>query len=265
MKLKYILILFLFVLPEFVFAQYYNYLTYGFNTMELRYFEDGEEKTQHAYYLLNNQLYTNCEISEPLDIDYNWNGIRYEIPSRIPVSRPNGYRVDLVRIMGDGGYTHAWNEDSRTLPDMSIKEVSPGAIVRKFEDGTIEKYYDLPVPDLEHIYLTVFIRNIFTYLRDDSIDYLRHSYNGDTRYRGKDTVWIFIMLPYLKKHELAIIRNCLFAKHRYNFQMPYWKELFGKYYSIHYNGIYTNSKVMEQLTDDEKWFLELILEYENKS
>jgi hypothetical protein len=71
------------------------------------------------------------------------------------------------------------------------------------------------------------------------------------------------MLPYFKKHELAVIRNCLFAKHRYDFQIQYWKELFTTYYSQYYKGIYTDSEVMEQFTDDERWLMDLIIEYEN--
>jgi hypothetical protein len=36
------------------------------------------------------------------------------------------------------------------------------------------------------------------------------------------------------------------------------------YYSQYYKGIYTNSEVREQFTDDEKWLLDLIIEYEKK-
>jgi hypothetical protein len=71
-------------------------------------------------------------------------------------------------------------------------------------------------------------------------------------------------LKKLTKNELAIFRNCLFAKHGYAFQQPAWHEFMNKYYNgfISYRGSYSNAEVLTQLSDVERRLLELILTYE---
>jgi hypothetical protein len=250
MNFKYILIALLMLPPDVVYPQYFKYESYGFNTSEV----EDKDGSHFEYILTDNDNYSNARITGPLDFDYNWNGIRYEIPERgAGVPQDNRKSVNIIALLDGGRGTVIWKGDRKEISGM-IHSSTVGNLVLD-QGGTLVKYYDLPVFDIEHHYLTVFIRNIFELLHDDSIAWMRQ--NSDPSNNG-----LLIMLPYFKKHELAIIRNCLFAKHRYDFQIPYWKELFTAYYSQYYKGIYTNSEAMEQFTDDEKWLLELVIKYE---
>jgi hypothetical protein len=231
----------------------YNVLSFGFNTVETQEFYDGQFITRKSYYLLNNPLYTNAEISEPLD--YEFAGIRYELPS---TSRARAGEVsnDLLRFqINDGAYTHSIAEDGKD--DAVILVNTFGTLVRSYGDKRLI-YYDIPFFELEHIYLSVFIKNIFSWMENRIAD-IRHNPNYE-----KMLDPFLIMFPHFTNHELAIIRNCLFAKKGYNFQSPYWNKIFNLFYSREYEGLYTEEEVFAQFTDDEKWLLDLILEYERK-
>jgi hypothetical protein len=249
MNFKYILIFVL--LPVLIYPQYFKYESYGFNTIE----NNGEDGRHFQYILTDNANYSNCLLIGPLEFDYNWNGIRYEIPERrVSDHQDNWKSVDIIALLDGGRGTTTWKGDVKAIEGMA--SMTAANLIIDHGDTRLTKYYDIPVFDIEHYYLTVFVRNIFTLLHDDSIAWMRSV-------RDSSDSALMIMMPYFKKHELAIIRNCLFAKHRYDFQIPYWKELFTIYYSQYYKGIYTNSEVMKQFTDDERWLLDLISEYEN--
>jgi hypothetical protein len=63
--------------------------------------------------------------------------------------------------------------------------------------------------------------------------------------------------------ELAIFRNCLYAIKGYKFTNSTWTEFFNKY--LHgYNARYSNDEVMALFTENEKWLLNLIIQYENR-
>jgi hypothetical protein len=248
MNFKYILIWLLMLLPDLVYPQYFKYESYGFNTIET----EGNDGRHFQYILTDNANYSNAQITGPLDFDYNWNGIRYEIPERSTSIRQGNLKsVDIIALLDGGRGTSTWEGEKKIIG--TIYSMTGVNLILDWGD-TLVKYYDIPTFDIEHHYLTVFIRNIFELLHDDSIAWMRQGHDPS----GSG---LLIMLPYFKKHELAIIRNILFAKHRYDFQIPYWKELFTTYYSQYYKGIYTNSEVMEQFTDDERWLLDLIIEY----
>jgi hypothetical protein len=63
--------------------------------------------------------------------------------------------------------------------------------------------------------------------------------------------------------ELTIFRNCLYAIKGYKFANSAWTEFFSKYLDG-YNGRYTNDEVTSMFTKNEKWLLDLIIQYESK-
>ena len=75
-----------------------------------------------------------------------------------------------------------------------------------------------------------------------------------------------VLIPLLQgrtARELAIFRNCLFAKKGLKFQTQIWTDFFNEYLDG-YNGKFTNEEVMAMFTDNEKYLLDLIKKYENR-
>jgi hypothetical protein len=102
------------------------------------------------------------------------------------------------------------------------------------------------------LYVPEFTQNMITILSHGNLFRMREDpVTGFQKY-----------LPYFTKYELAIIRNCLFAKHGYDFQTEPWKRFMETYYSSNYKGMYTNAEVLERFSDNEKGLLNSILEYE---
>jgi hypothetical protein len=135
-------------------------------------------------------------------------------------------------------------------------------MIKYYRGGNVEKFYNIPEFEVEQKYVTEFVQNMMILLSNEYIAVMRKEYNDSGKIE-EDHLFL-VLLPHFTKYELAIIRNCLFAKRGYAFQTPYWKRFIETYYSENYNGFYANSEVMEYFSDDEKWLLKLILEYENK-
>jgi hypothetical protein len=62
--------------------------------------------------------------------------------------------------------------------------------------------------------------------------------------------------------ELAIFRNCLYAIKGYKFANSTWTDFFNDYLAG-YIGQFSNDKVTEMFTDNEKWLLNLVIQHEN--
>jgi hypothetical protein len=120
------------------------------------------------------------------------------------------------------------------------------------DDGIVKKFYNMPETELYDKFMRALVRQIKWVSSDE---FLR---------RTGTKVEIDEQLKKLTKTELAIFRNCLFAKHGYAFQQPAWLEFMDKYYNefTGYRGIYSNAAVLNQLNANENWLLESILEYE---
>ena len=149
-----------------------------------------------------------------------------------------------------------WPDGRRTL----YKEITynSNGLTVTF-NGFTRYFYDIPEIELIDIFLQKYVNDIFELLlNNNNLTRIRNNNNAN-RYND-----ILKLLSILKKQELAIIRNCIFAKYQYSFQTQYWKDFINKYYLNNYNGIYTNAETMEKLSENEKWLLDLIIEYERR-
>jgi hypothetical protein len=75
-----------------------------------------------------------------------------------------------------------------------------------------------------------------------------------------------LIIPVLQgrtARELAILRNCLFAIKGYKFSNSTWIEFFNKYLES-YRPQYSNAEVIAMFTNNEKWLLDLVIQYENR-
>jgi hypothetical protein len=98
-----------------------------------------------------------------------------------------------------------------------------------------------------------------------------------------------LLISQLKKHELSIMRNLLFARHNYAFRTEFWQDFMNTYYPKSYGGIwplssyrreegisfmenfyhgdyiglYTESEIINKFDLFEQRLLEIIIEYEN--
>ena len=269
------LIVFLF-LPFSLFGQVINYLSSGYNTKEI--INDGNVHISRS--MINNTLYSNVWIyylddREPVALLFESvekNNIvlipfnldrELHLGSKVYHKAEEGYSTkdnftEIWKITNNRLTYVKWLwSDGRRIKNKEITYNSNGLTVT-FESFMI-KLYNIPEVELIDIFLRKYVEDIFELLLDNKNlariknDYDTQGYND-----------ILKLLPILRKQELAIIRNCIFAKYRFSFQTPYWKDFFQKYYISNYNGTNTNAKVMEQLSDNEKWLLELIIEYERK-
>jgi hypothetical protein len=174
----------------------------------------------------------------------------------------NGY--DLSRKSDLWDYTNiSWGYHYRNPKNILSTST---ALTEIFSEFTIDKYYNVTEFEIEEKYLTIFVRNIRTIIYDKNIDTIRYQMErygveiAKSKYKG---VGFLMYLPYFTKDELAVIRNCLFAQRGYKFETEYWSKFIKTYYNKDYKGFYTNSETLRLFTDDEKWFLNLILRYEN--
>jgi hypothetical protein len=198
---------------------YFEWLSNGFNARE--YLLDYSHITAYEYYLLNNPNYSNAMIeSFSPPITESNNNLRYEIYQKKNDDYHGSFILDLLE------------EDSKYIIwGFSLKEDQPerivlgeGSMTFVYSDGGTVKYYNIPEHELENKYLTEFVGNIrLLFSEDSTISYFREEYVQRQRYSSNMyTIDGFMgYLPHFTKEELAIIRNCLFAKHGYAFQNSY--------------------------------------------
>jgi hypothetical protein len=252
--------------------EYLMYVSFGYNAVETAY-DDGDKSTD--FYMLNNPLYSNVRI---MDFDYGvedtsllspiLGSTRYHLMAGYiendstylkewPLTNALKHYYDYYR----GGYTgpegagfqyktengkmvSAWYihryREGETYAD-SIKYRPDGSVIVDFGRFTM-RFYNIPEKELIKRYLTAFTQATKQHL--NRLD--------DEALQGRT------------KEELAIIRNCLFAKYNYNFQTKKWKVFMTDYYDKNYKGINSNQEVMNMLNEREKKLLERIIYYENK-
>jgi hypothetical protein len=252
--------------------EYLEYISFGFNAIE---HIDRHGKSTD-FYMLNNPLYSNMKI---MDFDYGVGNStplspilgteRYHLMEGYienescflrewPLTRglhhyygrymegytgPEGagmmYKTDKNGRMISARYIHRYREDSTLV--QSVKYNSDGSVTVDFDDYTM-RFHNIPRQELIDIYLTIFTDNALGYL---------HILNDET-------------LLGRTKEELAIIRNIIFAKYKYDFQSPKWKQFIIKYYDKNYKGSRSSQEVMNLLNGREKELLEKIIEYEKR-
>jgi hypothetical protein len=283
-KIKCFFIFFLF-LPFVLFGQVLNYLSPGYNTKET--IDDGRIFLNR--YLINISSYSNIWIyysmgKEPIALlfeNVRKNNDIELIPFNLDKPLHLGSLIyhkveesysteedfiEIWKVVNNKLTSVEWIwSDGRRIKDKRIIYNSNGLNVNF--DSFLIKLYNIPEAELIDIFLKEYVKDIFELLLDNkNLNRIKNDYNSN-RYNeilSGNYNDILRLLPFLKKQELAIIRNCIYAKYRFSFQTPYWRDFFQKYYISNYNGTNNNAKVIEQLSDNEKWLLELIIEYEKR-
>jgi hypothetical protein len=248
------------------FGQYFDYISLGYNTVETTN-ERGEE-ISIVYYFSNDQF-------SKMTIERAYNVLLLETKTTnewgevISVDTLLGGGIEFHSTYRDEGYYNfdGFNEIYRTVDGKLIFveldyrgdkylsekiEYTSSGLTVYMDDGIVKKFYNMPEAELYDKFMRALVREIKWVCSDE---FLRRS--------GTRGV-IDEQLKKLTKDELAIFRNCLFAKHAYAFQHPAWQEFMEKYYNEFggYRSIYSNAEVLNQLSANENWLLESILEYE---
>lgn len=237
-----------FVAPEGYFANIANYQ----NTME----EHLNGATRFEYFLLEHPQYSDAQILPRVTENERTSSVshlRYEIPEKSQNGEPSGA---TVLSLLDSGTRRQAAPHSFDLPKIHYTTCSTREM---YSPDFVRKFYDIPSFEVEQKYLTEFVRDIKQIVRSDNLSLLRREVE-----QNKQSAAFLVYLPYFKKDGLAIIRNCLFAKRGYKFEIDFWKQFMAAYYSETYSGVYTNEETLALFTDDERWFLRVILEHEKR-
>jgi hypothetical protein len=262
---KFVLVCFLLFLPQLVTAQIYRYITQGYNTREE--FNKSTGKTVYKYYIIDNDKYSNVEINGLYEL-YEL-GILYD---ELYAIYDAGVAVKFEFPEDDNS---AWIVSLRGWVEANSFELIEGrrGLIKTIKGKNMiifdytnvrVKLYNTPEHEIEHKYLTLFVKNIIRIINEIyslsiKSDGFNSSFNPEYRIRefSKD------LLPNLKKQELAIMRNLLFARHNYTFQTVFWKDFMEVYYPGNYTGLNTELVVMKQFNWFEKWLLDQLIKYEN--
>jgi hypothetical protein len=239
----------------FLFCFVFYVIAHGYNTKEII---DNTGKKDYEYCTFYNKKYSDVLIKESLEFKAGYgpgDELRYEVPARY--DRNPRAIITLGGFGGDGDFSltpSSWGEPIK----ISITE---GERIHNFKNGASIRYYNTPEDEIEQKYLTLFVKNM---IRIIDASHSRSIDDPDAvSYMNKQVVFD-ILLPSLKKQELAIIRNLLFARHNYAFQTPFWRNFMNIYYPEKYNGLYSEWEVKQRFNWFEEWLLALVIEYEKK-
>ena len=285
-------VIFLMALSQIAVAEMFEILSLGFNTRETIDSETGE--MMREFYMLNNDMYSTAQMQEFTEAvnalyaapiigeDFRF---QFSVDSKHVIIHP--FTVNFI----GAGYTWMFGTYSRgpvyvnftdgilTLEhvDDSRRRTNPG---REMNIYDTEIFYNIPAEEIEHMYLRLFVRYtqnlIDVFLNTASSFSLDYNQNYRILEDRNQTLWndrqswtpwggtfIEYVLPNLTKHELAIMRNLLFARHNYAFQSVFWSNFMTTYYQEDYNGIYSESAAIEKFHWFETYLLDSLIEYEN--
>ncbi|MDR1212159.1 MAG: YARHG domain-containing protein [Spirochaetaceae bacterium] len=291
--------LFLFVLAaQNLYSQLFEFQSLGYNTREIKSLSSGRLLVKE-YFLVNSDTYSNWHIYDTANA-WQDNSLRFEesINGRVMVqSFCRSYYVaeyfisenELAhKITFSSFFRSVLSEEEHTIIDNRITEfqtkdgshIERSTEIAESENGvritTVDNNYGYSgsrEPGRMEFYFynsdPLFVVEIFlhrytelckTLLQADKNNYLR-TYKEDYE-RNNEASYIIRFLRCGTAEELAILRNCIFAKYGYNFQTRKWLDFFNTYYASNYRGALTNSEVLALLTEEERWLLNLILQYE---
>jgi hypothetical protein len=297
---------FLMFSAQFLFTQTahrYNLLSLGFNTRE--YIDTSREQVRE-YYILNNDRYSNVQINEWTELVTPGREVRYEFSRDSNTSfivtfgggidlGGNDWRVGIIRngpltiIAQNNKIILEYENDLTGLKDLEIirgRASNPAGRVPLNR----EILYNTPENIIEHKYLTLFTKYMVRLINLEHFSYINTSFDIER------SPLIELLISRLKKHELAIIRNLLFARHSHAFKTAFWRDFMNiyypknyigmaencydwsvdkkwsenwtnfmdAYYHENYIGLYTESEVVSQFDKFEQRLLEIIIEYENR-
>jgi hypothetical protein len=248
-----------------LFGQYFDYVSLGYNTVET--INERGEEISTWYYFSNDQF-------SKMAIERLYDGVvLFEEKARegqregILVSDFLGGGFFHHTDYGEGYYFDGLNEIYRAVNSKLVYlelnysgdkyfsrkiEYTSSGLTVYMDMGVVKRFYNIPETELYDKFMSALVKQMKWAISDEFL--YRASIEDDINERLKK----------LTKNELAIFRNCLFAKHGYAFQQPAWQEFMNKYYNgfISYRGSYSNAEVLTQLSDVERRLLELILTYE---
>jgi hypothetical protein len=247
------------------FGQYFDYVSLGYNTVETVN-ERGEEIS--TWYYFSNSQFSKMAMERFYDGVILFEEKANDGPMEgILVVDFSGGGFFHHTYYGEGYYFDGLNEIYRTVDgklvyleldysgdkyfSRKIEYTSSGLTVY-MDMGIVKKFYNIPEAELYDKFISALVKQMKWAISDEYL------------YRALSEDDIYERLKKLTKNELAIFRNCLFAKHGYAFQQPVWQEFMNKYYNSFtiYRGSYSNAEVLNQLSDVERRVLELILKYE---
>jgi hypothetical protein len=237
--------LFLFVLAgQNLYSQLFEFQSLGYNTREIKALSSGSLIKE--YFLVNSGTYSNWHIYDKASA-WQDNSLRFEesINGRVMVQdfcRPS--YVDEIFITENelahkttfsSFFGSVLSEEEHTVIDNRITEFQT-----KDSNNNIERSTEIT----------------------ESENGVRIRTVDNNHERNNEASYIIRFLRCGTAEELAILRNCIFAKYGYNFQTRKWLDFFNTYYASNYRGALTNSEVLALLTEEERWLLNLILQYE---
>ena len=170
--------------------------------------------------------------------------------------------IENITEHHDAGY---WNTSERIVPEDN------GIMLYFRNAGETRKYYNIQEKEQLDFFLNIFVKNIFQMLNfrfvggnnrgRNQLDIYRTDYENLRNSMEYKPVIVDI-LENMTKRELAIIRNSLYANKNYNFRAEEWRTFFQNYYNSNYRGFLAEQDVLNTFSDNEKWLLNLILEFE---
>ncbi|MDR0290933.1 MAG: hypothetical protein LBI06_08360, partial [Treponema sp.] len=152
-KFYWILVCLFVLLPQFAItqtfgiAQTYSRLSHGFNTRKIT--EKNGEK-DYEYFIIDNDRYSNVLIKESWEESHIGSGVRYEIPYT-----RDSYLIITLRDGGDMGYP---NLHPKGTPIRS--SYTEDMLIQNFKDGSTIRYYNTSEDEIEHLYLTLFVKHM---------------------------------------------------------------------------------------------------------
>jgi hypothetical protein len=284
-------------------AHMFNQLSLGFNTREyITFYGPARE-----YYILNNDKYSNVVIFEWTELVTTGQEVRYEF---------HRYPKTYIIVIFDGGIDiDGWDRQFSTtrrgpltiiaqdnkvileyendLTDLKDGEVIMGRALILSGGAPLNReiLYNSPENEIEHIYLTLFVEYMLRIINlEHWMSIIRYN---ETTYNMEVNPLVTLLISCLKKYELSITRNLLFARHNYAFRTEFWQDFINTYYPKSYTvkegqiwipdryktedwvnfmdsyyhenyvGLYTESEVIGQFNWFERSLLEIIVEYEN--
>jgi hypothetical protein len=223
LKKQVLLIILNFSVIYTLFGQYFDYVSLGYNTVETT--NKRGEEISTWYYFSNNQF-------SKMAIEKEYNTLQFE--EKIKTEGTEGILVgDLlgggllhVTGRGEGYYSDGINEIYRVSGGKLIYlemnysggkyfskkiEYSSSGLTVYMNGGIVKKFYNMPETELYDKFMAALVKEIKWAISDEFL------------YRAQSENAIDERLKKLTKAELAIFRNCLFAKYGYAFPQPRWQ------------------------------------------
>jgi len=269
-KIMFVLILIL--INNFVFSQSdaMQFLSMGFNAVE-------DYRGDTSYYFYGYDEYSEALINFYIGLSTEKPGTFYPNGNIIHGFPPSEYRSYSGQNNSVGYYwyiptqgtygeehkfengrlvywalTEMWNEfeGGPYIATEKIEQNAQGIIIYNSDGIRIRRYYNASKTEVLDQFLTKYLELICTI-------------NELVNESGLEHDLIITILQGRTARELAIFRNCLFAIKGYRFANSTWTEFFNKHLK-NYKAQHSNAEVAAMFTENEKWLLDIVLQFEKR-